>query len=340
VAEKILITGGAGFIGSNLASHFLSQGKKVIVFDNLSRRGSAKNLFWLEQQKGDLEVIVKDIRNLAALAHAIAKADAIFHLAAQTAVTTSLRNPKEDFEINAQGTLNVLEAVRAEKRKIPVVFSSTNKVYGTLPGLSVVRNSSRYEFSNLRLRVSESQPVDFHSPYGCSKGVADQYVCDYHRFYGLPTVVFRQSCIYGPRQFGVEDQGWVAHFVLSAILGKPITIYGDGYQVRDLLYIDDLISAFDNALAKIDKVSGEVYNIGGGPKNTISVWTEFSKLLGKINGDLPKITYEKERPGDQRVYISDISKAKRDLGWQPKVPVKEGIKRLILWVSQNRELFG
>lgn len=339
MAEKILITGGAGFIGCNLASKLLSQGKKVIVLDNLSRRGAKENLLWLAKRRGDLEAIIEDIRHFETVKEAIVKTDAVFHLAAQTAVTTSLLNPREDFEINAQGTLNVLEAARAQKRKIPVVFSSTNKVYGSLVNLGIVKNGSRYQFGNSISAVSEKQPLDFYSPYGCSKGVADQYVRDYARIYDLPTCVFRQSCIYGPRQFGVEDQGWVAHFVISAVFGRPITIYGDGLQVRDLLFIDDLISAFEKALEKIDRIKGEVYNIGGGWENSISVWQEFSQLLSEVNLKLPEVAFKKERPGDQKVYISDISKAKRDLGWEPKVGVKEGIKKLVSWVSGNQELF-
>jgi len=339
MSKRILITGGAGFIGSNLSSYFLSKGRRVIVFDNLSRRGSQENLRWLLSQKGDLEFIQGDVRNFSAIKKAVSKSDFIFHLAAQTAVTTSLKNPQEDFEINAQGTLNVLEAIRAQKRKIPIIFSSTNKVYGNLTNIFIAKNSSRYEISNLRLGINESQPLDFYSPYGCSKGVADQYVCDYARIYGLPTVVFRQSCIYGPRQFGIEDQGWVAHFVISAILGKPVTIYGDGLQVRDLLYIDDLVSAFEKVLEKIDKVGGQVYNIGGGVKNTISIWKEFEPLLFELTGKKVKVRFGKARPGDQKVYISDISKAKRDFNWQPKVGIKEGLKKLIAWVEKNRDLF-
>lgn len=339
VGQNVLITGGAGFIGSNLASYFLKKGHNVIVFDNLSRAGSEKNLAWLKNQKGSLKVVIADIRNFEALKKAVAKTDAVFHLAAQTAVTTSLTHPKEDFEINAKGTLNVLEAVRGQKRKIPVIFSSTNKVYGALPNLKVVKNSTRYEFSKPNLGVSEDQALDFYSPYGCSKGVADQYVRDYARIYGLPTVVFRQSCVYGPRQFGVEDQGWVAHFVISAILKRPVTVFGDGLQVRDLLYIDDLVEAFEKAFANIKQISGKVYNIGGGIKNTVSIWEEFSQILGKINGELPKVTYKQARPGDQKIYISDITSAKRDFGWKPKVSVQEGIEKLYSWAKENVELF-
>lgn len=341
MAKRILITGGAGFIGSNYVSRLLERGEKVTVFDNLSRPGARLNLEWLRSAYGDqsFELIVGDVRDAKAIQDAAREASVIVHLAAQVAVTTSVTKPREDFEINAQGTFNVLEAARASKKNPVVLYASTNKVYGGMDDVKVVETATRYEYEGLPLGNPESQPLDFHSPYGCSKGAGDQYVRDYHRIYGLPTVVLRQSCIYGTRQFGVEDQGWVAWFVIAAVTGRPISIYGDGKQVRDILFVDDLLNMYDTAIANINRCAGQVYNVGGGPDKTIAIWTEFAPLLEKLAGKAIPISRGDWRPGDQKVYISDIRKAERDLGWTPKVGVAEGVRRLFDWVSANRSMF-
>jgi CDP-paratose 2-epimerase len=263
-------------------------------------------------------------------------ADVVFHLAAQVAVTTSVANPLEDFSINAQGTLNVLEAARHQRPMPIVLYTSTNKVYGGLDHLNIVERPTRYEFENLPYGVSETCPLDFHSPYGCSKGSADQYVHDYHRIYGLRTIVFRMSCIYGPRQFGNEDQGWVAHFTLTGLRGGNVTIYGDGKQVRDLLYVDDLVELMIRATSSVDRTAGEIYNVGGGPANTISVWAELQVPLSKLLGWTPKVTYHQFRPGDQRVYISDIRRVHEHMSWSPKIGVSDGLARMVQnWGSER-----
>ncbi len=338
--KTILVTGGCGFIGANYTDRLLARGERVIVFDNLSRRGSEKNAEWLRTRYGSqFELICADIRDARAIANAAREADAIFHFASQVAVTTSVQDPRTDFEINALGTFNALEAARASGRHPIFVFASTNKVYGGMDNVAIIEKPTRYEYRDLIGGISEQQPLDFHSPYGCSKGAADQYVRDYYRIYGLRTVVFRQSAIYGYRQFGVEDQGWLAWFIIAAVLGKPITIYGDGKQVRDMLFIDDLMDAYDAVLARIDHIAGQVYNIGGGPRNTIAVWTEFGPLLEKLLGKPIPFTYGDWRPGDQRVCVYDISKAKRELGWEPHIGVPDGVERLYRWVVEHRNLF-
>lgn len=332
---KILITGGAGFIGINTAAYFLKKGNDVSIYDNLSRKGSRVNLTWIKKQYSRVRFTEGDIRNFAKLSKEVEGKDVVFHFAGQVAVTTSVENPRQDFEANVLGTFNVLEAVRLSRSKPIVIDSSTNKVYGELENIEVIEKKTRYEFKNLKHGVSEDMNLDFHSPYGCSKGAADQYVRDYARIYGLKTIVFRQSCIYGPHQFGIEDQGWVAWFLIAIHLNKPIVIYGNGKQVRDLLYIDDLIKAFDLAIKHIDKTKGQVYNIGGGPNNSISIWLEFKPLLEKLTGRRIKEAFSSLRPGDQPIYISNIEKAKRDFGWQPKIDIDEGIKRLYSWIKDN-----
>lgn len=336
-----LITGGAGFIGSNYAARCLSRGEKVVIFDNLSRHGVELNLEWLSDRfdRKSFELIKEDIRDAEAIKQAAKGADRILHLAAQVAVTTSVTDPKTDFEINAQGTFNALEAARASDRKPAFLYASTNKVYGGMDDVKVVEKETRYEYLDLPFGASESQPLDFHSPYGCSKGCGDQYVRDYHRIYYMPTIVFRQSCIYGIRQFGIEDQGWVAWFIIAAVTGRPITIYGNGKQVRDVLFIDDLMDAYDAAFHRADKIGGQIFNIGGGVKNTLSVWTEFQPKLEKLLGKPIPTQVRGWRPGDQPVFISDIRKAKELLGWEPKVSTDTGIKRLFEWVKDNRNLF-
>ncbi|OIN92267.1 MAG: CDP-paratose 2-epimerase [Anaerolineae bacterium CG1_02_58_13] len=263
----------------------------------------------------------------------------IVHLAGQVAVTTSVINPRDDFENNALGTFNVIEAARLSGRNPIVVYASTNKVYGGMDDVEVAEDATRWHYKALPFGASESQPLDFHSPYGVSKGCGDQYVRDYHRIYGLPTVVFRQSCVYGPRQMGIEDQGWVAWFVIAAVTEQPITIYGDGKQIRDLLHVSDLIRAYDLAVEKIDVAAGQVYNLGGGPSNTLAIWTEFGPLLEELTGHPIPVARGDWRPGDQRVFVADVRKAARELGWSPKVGVEEGVRKLFEWVRENRNLF-
>ncbi len=339
-AMRILITGGAGFIGCKYADRRLSRGDEVVLFDNLSRPKTELNLRWLYERHGPRLTFVRgDVRDYGAVAEVAQGAEAVFHLAAQVAVTTSVVNPREDMEINVLGGFNVLEAVRQVCPAAPAVFASTNKVYGGLDGLEVVETPTRHEMPELPLGVSESQPLDFHSPYGCSKGTADQYFRDYARVYGLKTVVLRQSCIYGTRQFGVEDQGWVAHFCISAAKDRPMTIYGDGKQVRDLLWIDDLMDAYDAALSHIDAAAGRIYNVGGGPDKTLSIWAEFAPLLKGVAGQVPDVKYAEARVGDQKVYVSDIRKARRELGWEPKVGPREGVEHLWRWIADNKVVF-
>jgi len=341
MSKNYFITGGAGFIGSNYVSRLLKRGEKVIIYDNLSRVGASRNLAWLQDTFGEktFRLVVGDVRDAGLLTASSREADVIVHLAAQVAVTTSVVQPREDFEINAQGTFNVLEAARLNERKPVILYASTNKVYGGMEAVKVVEDATRWHYADLLLGCPETQPLDFHSPYGCSKGAGDQYVRDYARIYGLPTVVLRQSCIYGPRQFGVEDQGWVAWMIIAAVTGRPLTIYGDGKQIRDVLYVDDLLNAYDAAIAKIDTIRGQVYNLGGGPDNTMSIWTEFGPLLEKMLGKPVPVKRGDWRPGDQKVFVADIRKAERELGWKPKVGVEEGVGRLFDWVKENMELF-
>jgi CDP-paratose 2-epimerase len=329
-----LITGGAGFIGCNLADRLLARGERVLVYDNFMRPGSERNLAWLEERHGRslLAVARADVRDYAALAGAAAAAERIFHLAGQVAVTTSVADPRADFEANALGTLNALEAARSSGRDPIFLYASTNKVYGGLDRLEIAEDETRYRFADLPLGVSEEQPLDFHSPYGCSKGCGDQYARDYARIYGLRTVVLRQSCIYGHRQMGVEDQGWLAWFAIAALRGDRITIYGDGKQVRDVLFIEDLLDAFDATVERIGAVAGEVFNIGGGAASSVSVWREFGPLLERHVGHPIEVARAGWRPGDQRIYVSDISKARRLLGWTPRIGVEEGVAHLVAWV--------
>lgn len=338
---KVVVTGGAGFIGSNLVASLLHRGDShIVLYDNLSRPGTEKNLVWLQSLGSPhLEVVIGDIREFGRLQEAVQKADVVYHLASQVAVTTSVVNPREDFEVNAWGTLNVLEAARLSGCHPIVLYASTNKVYGGMEEVAVREGGGHYEYTPPRTGISEQQPLDFHSPYGCSKGAGDQYVRDYHRIYGLRTVVLRQSCIYGPRQFGNEDQGWVAHFAIQSHLGRTLTIYGDGKQVRDILYVDDLLRAFELAIENIEITRGQVYNIGGGSENALSL-LELIRLLEGALGRKIHYNFDERRPGDQRVYISDISQAKRDFGWAPSISKEEGVQRLLSWVQANSELFA
>ena len=338
---RVLITGGAGFIGTNLSHHLVRAGHRVTILDNLSRHGAEQNLQWLQTMLGNsLEFIHGDVRDYEVVSQAVRDREVIYHLAGQVAVTSSISDPRSDFEVNALGTLNILEAARAAGGKPIVIYASTNKVYGGMETEPVARTQHGYQFERLEFGVPETFPLDFHSPYGCSKGAGDQYVHDYARIYGLPTVVFRQSCIYGPRQFGIEDQGWLAHFVIQAALGRPITIYGDGHQVRDILYVDDLLRAFELCTRHIEKTRGQAYNIGGGPKYALSVWDEVGPILEELVGRPLQVNYGPWRLGDQRVYVSDTRKAAADFGWEPSVAPGEGIGRLWKWVSENLSLFN
>ncbi len=333
--RSVLITGGAGFIGCNLADRLARSGRRVVIYDNLSRAGVDRNLAWLRQVHPPVEFQRGDIRDFVGLKTAVADCEMVFHLAAQVAVTTSIVSPREDFLINLEGTLNLLEAIRESKQDIGLIFTSTNKVYGALDDIAVDEEATRYVASvpGAQQGVDESRPLDFHSPYGCSKGAADQYVIDYARTYGLRAAVFRMSCIYGPHQYGTEDQGWVAHFLIRALAGAPIRIYGDGKQVRDILYIDDLVDAFLAAEAHLDDLAGSAFNIGGGPNHTISL----VELLDQIGagGQKPPVTFENWRQGDQRWYVSDPRKFGRATGWYPRVDADDGLGRLRAWLLEN-----
>jgi CDP-paratose 2-epimerase len=337
---KIFITGGAGFIGCNAARRFIADGHKVVIFDDLSRKGSDLNLKWLRSQ-GKFEFIKGDIRDFNQLKRAFRRykeTDVVLHLAAQVAVTLSITDPREDFEINALGSFNICEAVRQFVPGAVLLYASTNKVYGDMKEEKVIRRGSRYEYGELSGGIPETYPVDFHSPYGCSKGAADQYIKDYGRIYGLRSVCFRQSCIYGYRQMGMEDQGWVIWFIICALLNKPLTIYGDGMQVRDILFVEDLADAYAGAIAKIDATHGKTYNIGGGPKNALSL-LELINLLQKIHGAGLNYAFAGWRPGDQKIFICDIQKAKSDFGWEPRHDIEAGIRKTYDWTKQNLDIF-
>lgn len=339
--RSLLVTGGAGFIGSNFVDRALERGASVTILDDLSRAGASKNIDWLEQRHGKKVRLEQGSVTDAELCRQLtADVEAVAHFAAQVAVTTSVTDPRTDFEINVLGSFNVLEGARLSRNKPHVLYSSTNKVYGSLEHIPTVELESRYAFETLPLGVSEEAPLDFHSPYGCSKGAADQYFHDYYRMYDIPTTVFRQSCIYGPRQMGVEDQGWVAWFVIALVTGKPITIYGNGKQVRDLLYIDDLLNAFDAAFMRPDRSAGQIYNMGGGIENSISIWKEFKPIVEEALGyEAPEPEYAEERPGDQPIFVADTTRAADELGWEPGVGTWEGIAKLTDWVKANRDLF-
>lgn len=333
---RILITGGAGFIGVNAACRFIKEGHAVSVLDNLSRVGSRLNLAWLRRQ-GGFTFLNLDVRDMRRTAEALRRSrfDAILHLAGQVAVTTSVGDPFFDFEANARGTFGVLEAMRKFRPEAILLFASTNKVYGALPGVPVTRRKSRYHCPTLPYGVSERQPLDFLSPYGCSKGAADQYVIDYGRTYGLRTLALRQSCIYGPHQLGVEDQGWVAWFVIATILKRRLTIYGDGLQVRDLLFVDDLVDLYSTILSR-GRSWARAYNVGGGPHNTLSP-RELLHRLEALGGTGHEVCYADWRTGDQRVYISDIREAQAAFGWAPKISVERGLRLLYDWVVRHQK---
>jgi CDP-paratose 2-epimerase len=337
-ARPVLITGGAGFIGCNLADRLLSSGKRVVILDNLARAGVEHNLRWLQSKHGErVQIDVADVRDAYAVARAARQARLVYHFAAQVAVTTSLLDSVCDFEINARGTLNVLEALRRLNDPPPLLFTSTNKVYGALEDIQLLQGGSRYEPADTHIRdfgVGEDRPLEFHSPYGCSKGAADQYVLDYARTFSLPTVVFRMSCIYGPHQFGTEDQGWVAHFLIRSLMGLPVTLYGDGMQVRDVLFVEDLVDALLLALDDIDLTAGQAFNIGGGPANTTSL-LELVDLLSAIQRQRTPTMFEEWRLADQRFYVSDTRKFSQLTDWRPEVGVKEGVERLMQWLRES-----
>jgi CDP-paratose 2-epimerase len=334
--RPVLITGGAGFIGCNMVAAFASRGRDVLVFDNLARPGAHENAHWLKGRFGErVDIQSGDVRDGESLRTAVARASAVIHLAAQVAVTTSLDRPIDDFEINARGTLNVLEAIRELNPAAPLLFASTNKVYGSLfADAEVRREGSRCAPADdvAQSGIGEEAPLDFHSPYGCSKGAADQYVRDYGRVFGLRTAVLRMSCIYGPRQFGTEDQGWIAHFMLQALAGNPITIYGDGLQVRDALHIDDAVAAWVAVLDRIDPLKGRVFNLGGGPANTVSL-RELLDCIEQLRGERPEITYAAMRPGDQPWYVSDTRALHEATAWQPRIALPEGLRTLWQWLE-------
>jgi CDP-paratose 2-epimerase len=346
-ARSILVTGGAGFIGTNVVDRLAGAGHHVIVYDNLSREGVRSNMAWLRERHGTgIEAMVADVRDRAALRRAVARVEHVFHFAAQVAVTTSLVDPLEDFEVNALGTLNVLESIRECSPAPSLLYTSTNKVYGSLPDLPLEGGPDGYAPADTLLRrhgIDESRPLDFHSPYGCSKGCADQYVVDYARIYDLPTAVFRMSCIYGPHQCGTADQGWVAHFLISALTGQPITIYGDGLQVRDALYVDDLVDAMFLAQTQLASapaaIAGRAFNIGGGPDNAVSV----QDLLAQIaisTGRAPQVHRGPWRPGDQRYYVSNVDRFYRLTGWRPRTLLADGLRRMQRSFLDRHPAFG
>lgn len=341
---KIVITGVAGFIGGHAAVAFLRQGDVIIGIDNLSRRGNAQNVAWLNTEatksKGQMHFVHADIRSSVDMNGVFAAhpdADAVLHLAGQVAVTTSVANPRLDFEANALGTLNVLEAVRQFCPSAVLLYSSTNKVYGGLEQVTVTERNRRYGYRDLPGGVPETMPLDFHSPYGCSKGAGDQYVRDYARIYGLKTVVLRQSCIYGTRQFGIEDQGWVAWFTIATVLGKNITLYGDGKQVRDVLWVEDLIGLYRLCIENGDMVAGKVFNAGGGPDFSMSL-LELLGFLSELSGRKIEPRQADWRPGDQRCFIADIARANTELGWRPTVTPAEGVEKLWEWTHGNEAM--
>jgi CDP-paratose 2-epimerase len=335
---RVLITGGAGFIGTNVAKRLLDQGTRVRILDSLTRAGSERNIEWLRQRHADsLEFVHGDIRNPQCVRDAMRSIDHVVHLAAQVAVTSSLCDPREDFSVNVGGTLNVLEAARACPRPPSLLFTSTNKVYGALEDLDIGATGSSYLPLDPAVRqygVSEQRKLSFYSPYGCSKGAADQYVLDYARSFGLRSVVLRMSCIYGPHQNGTEDQGWVAHFLKCALAGQPLKIFGDGLQVRDVLFVEDLVDACELAREHVNELSGEAFNIGGGPGQALSL----RELLGRLEslvGTTPRISFEGWRVGDQRYYVSDVRRFSAATGWSPRTGITAGLRELHGWLQSQ-----
>jgi CDP-paratose 2-epimerase len=335
--RRALITGGAGFIGTNLAHRLASLGRPVTILDNLSRPGVERNLHWLlAAHGGRIRVEIADVRDSRRMADLVAGCDQVFHLAAQVAVTTSLEAPREDFATNLEGTMNVLEGLRRAGNGAGLIFTSTNKVYGALADLELVQEPTRYRPADpdRQAGVSERQPLDFHSPYGCSKGAADQYVLDYARSFDIPTLVARMSCIYGPHQCGTEDQGWVAHFIMQALAHRPITLYGDGRQVRDILFVEDLVDAFLLAERSIGALAGQAFNLGGGAANAVSL-IEVLSHIARLVGHAPSVAFGPWRQGDQRYYVTDTAKFRHAAGWSPKIDALDGIARLYRWLADH-----
>lgn len=341
MSGPVLVTGGAGFIGCNLADRLAREGHDVIILDALARAGVETNLDWLKERHGaKIHPIIADVRDEEALAKGVRNASAVFHMAAQVAVTTSMVDPIDDFETNIRGTLKLLEAVRRRGGRVPVIFASTNKVYGDLADIALQQDGERWTPIDAQVRdygISERRPLDFHTPYGCSKGAADQYVLDYARSYGMPTAVLRMSCIYGPRQMGTEDQGWVAHFLIRALEGKPITIYGDGRQVRDVLHVDDAVDAYMAAWRRIDGISGRVFNLGGGPANAISL-RELLRHIEDVIGRPVRTSFEDWRAGDQRYFVANARAAQEALGLAQPRPWQQGVAGLAEWLADARGL--
>ena len=338
--RRVVILGGAGFIGTNLAARLIDRGESVTVFDNLSRPGSERNLDWLHETYDQrCAVQVDDLRDRPALARCLAGAGAVIHLAAQVAVTTSLADPELDFDINLRGTLGLLEELRRLGRPVPLIYTSTNKVYGGLDDLALEDTGDRYAPVNPAVSargIDESHTLELCSPYGCSKGAAEQYVLEYSRSFGVPAAVARMSCIYGPHQHGNEDQGWVAHFVRSAVLGRPITIYGDGKQVRDILHVKDLVTALLLLLDRIERTRGQAFNLGGGPANTVSL-RELVAILADLTGRPIPVQYGEPRVSDQRYFVTDTGKIERRVGWRPTVSAARGVELLYRWMRDQVE---
>ena len=337
--RPVLVTGGAGFIGSNIADALAADGHDVIVYDALSRPGVETNLAWLKDTHGSrITSIVADIRDEDELARAAREAKAVFHMAAQVAVTTSLVDPRDDYEINLKGTINLLDALRTAQSSETTVFASTNKVYGDLADIDFVLDGARYVPADAQVAqhgIGEGRPLDFHTPYGCSKGAADQYVLDYARSYGLNAAVLRMSCIYGRRQMGTEDQGWVAHFLIRALEGKTITLYGDGCQVRDILDVSNAVDAYLSIWRNIDTVKGRAFNLGGGPANAVSLRELLAHMSGLLGREI-EVGFEDWRAGDQRYFVADTRAAQAALGLAPAVPWKQGVERLAGWLRESR----
>jgi CDP-paratose 2-epimerase len=338
-----LVTGGAGFVGTNLADRLLRQGERVVLLDDLSRAGVDDNLRRLQERHGDAVQFVKgDVRDAATVRAALAGVTSVYHFAAQVAVTTSVDDPVHDYAVNLGGTLTLLEELRRLPAPPPLLFTSTNKVYGCLEDVAIERRGDRYEPADATLRergLGEDRSLQFSSPYGCSKGGADQYVVDYAHTYGLPTVVFRMSCIYGPHQCGNEDQGWVAHFLMRAMAGQPITLFGDGRQVRDVLFVDDLLDAMQLAVRNVGRLGGRAYNMGGGPGSTVSL-LELIDLIAELEGRRPEVDFGPWRVGDQRWYVSDTRRFQQAAGWAPRVGAREGVARLHAWLRDHSPVLG
>lgn len=339
--RPVLVTGGAGFIGTNIASRILDSGRPVVVLDNMSRSGVDQNALWLKQRYGaNVRIILGDVRNRTDIKRATEGVGHVFHLAAQTAVTESLADPLSDFETNTVGTINLLEELRTMPQPPSIIYTSTNKVYGPLTDLSLRDAGKRCEPTEPDLMengICEEKRIDLRTPYGCSKGAAEQYVLEYGRSFGVPAIVFRMSCIYGPHQFGTEDQGWVAHFLAQALEGRPLTIFGDGRQVRDILHVHDLVNAFLLAWKDIGALAGSAFNIGGGPANSISL-LELVDVITSLTGQRPAVSFDSQRPADQRYYVSNSTRFQDATGWVPRVGVRSGITNLLDWLSETREL--